>query len=722
MGLILSILVACMGACELIALCANVRRNITSSPVRGDLSTISDRYVKELKGSGSNTVPNSQTTLNEFIKTASNSTRLNSHEDVEMEYKKSKQKCRSPSPRKFLITEKEIDSERSSPSSRHFVVSDDMSPFVRSPAHTSIQEYSIKEVKNSIESPDKPRYVLQEEENSETSIIPLPKQFILTENTAIVLNCQRERSLSPLPPVDLPQVPRNSFCNDLLNTGEVHLDKNISRSPTPGEKVDVILESSSFNTTQYWTNKVLVVPSNRSKSRSPSPIAQKASVSASGKTFLRAPKQPRARSKSENIDHNFESPLDREKKAVSNLGLSDDFEWSFPLEDNKECPPYESFSGYAGKVSNAQSIQKMVNVTSHMRKVTNETENAIAKVRNSFNSENTTAVLTHAAEELKKVSSKENFQSEHGTTSGPKPGEPFWLIFSGEYTKAMNKDWHGQHFCCWQCDESLTGQRYVLRDEHPYCVSCYESVFSNACEKCSRTIGIDSKDLSYKDKHWHEACFLCTTCGESLVDKQFGSKGDRIYCGSCYDQQFASRCDGCHEIFRAGTKKMEYKTRQWHEKCFCCCVCKVPIGTQSFIPREQEIYCSKCYEEKFATRCIKCNKVITSGGVTYKNEPWHRECFTCTHCTKSLAGERFTSRDEKAYCAECFGELFAKRCTACTKPITGIGGTKFISFEDRHWHNDCFFCASCRTSLVGRGFITDQDDIICPECAKQKLM
>ncbi|KAF5288727.1 hypothetical protein FQA39_LY15299 [Lamprigera yunnana] len=296
------------------------------------------------------------------------------------------------------------------------------------------------------------------------------------------------------------------------------------------------------------------------------------------------------------------------------------------------------------------------------------------------------------------------------------------LIFSGEYTKAMNKDWHGQHFCCWQCDESLTGQRYVLRDEHPYCVACYESVFANSCEKCSRIIGIDSKDLSYKDKHWHEACFLCATCSDSLVDKQFGSKGERIYCGRCYDENFASRCDGCGQIFRAGTKKMEYKTRQWHEKCFCCNVCKTPIGTQSFIPREQEIYCAKCYEEKYATRCIKCNKVISSGGVTYKNEPWHRECFTCTHCNSNLAGARFTSRDDKPYCAECFGELFAKRCTACNKPITGIGGTKFISFEDRHWHNDCFFCASCRTSLVGRGFITDADDIICPDCAKKNLM
>ncbi|XP_045493669.1 four and a half LIM domains protein 2 isoform X5 [Colias croceus] len=296
------------------------------------------------------------------------------------------------------------------------------------------------------------------------------------------------------------------------------------------------------------------------------------------------------------------------------------------------------------------------------------------------------------------------------------------LIFSDEYTKAMNKDWHSGHFCCWQCDESLTGQRYVLRDEHPFCIKCYENAFANGCEECNKTIGIDSKDLSYKDKHWHEACFLCAKCRVSLVDKQFGSKHDKIYCGNCYDAQFASRCDGCGQVFRAGTKKMEYKTRQWHEKCFCCVVCKNPIGTKSFIPREQEIYCAGCYEDKFATRCVKCNKIITQGGVTYKSEPWHRECFTCTNCDTSLAGQRFTSRDEKPYCADCFGELFAKRCTSCTKPITGIGGTRFISFEDRHWHNDCFICAMCKTSLVGKGFITDGPDVICPECAKQKLM
>ncbi|CAB0009128.1 unnamed protein product [Nesidiocoris tenuis] len=132
----------------------------------------------------------------------------------------------------------------------------------------------------------------------------------------------------------------------------------------------------------------------------------------------------------------------------------------------------------------------------------------------------------------------------------------------------MSKDWHSGHFCCWQCDESLTGQRYVLRDDHPYCIKCYESVFANTCDECNKTIGIDSKDLSYKDKHWHEACFFCNKCRVSLVDKQFGSKADKIYCGNCYDAQFASRCDGCGQIFRAGEQREKSRGEKF-QKFFC---------------------------------------------------------------------------------------------------------------------------------------------------------
>ncbi|RCN48503.1 LIM domain protein [Ancylostoma caninum] len=68
------------------------------------------------------------------------------------------------------------------------------------------------------------------------------------------------------------------------------------------------------------------------------------------------------------------------------------------------------------------------------------------------------------------------------------------------------------------------------------------------------------EDLSYKDKHWHEHCFLCNMCKISLVDMPFGSKNDRIFCSNCYDQAFATRCDGCNEIFRAGLDEIYAKT------------------------------------------------------------------------------------------------------------------------------------------------------------------
>ena len=35
--------------------------------------------------------------------------------------------------------------------------------------------------------------------------------------------------------------------------------------------------------------------------------------------------------------------------------------------------------------------------------------------------------------------------------------------------------------------------RYVLRDDHPFCIRCYENAFANNCDDCGKVIGIDSK-------------------------------------------------------------------------------------------------------------------------------------------------------------------------------------------------------------------------------------
>ena len=218
------------------------------------------------------------------------------------------------------------------------------------------------------------------------------------------------------------------------------------------------------------------------------------------------------------------------------------------------------------------------------------------------------------------------------------------LIFAGTYTRAMDRDWHSHHFSCWHCDAKLTGQKYVLTDLRPTCITCYESHFASKCQSCGKMIGLECRDVSYKDLHWHEDCFKCGACGASLLQQPFAATSSQLVCAGCYDQDVSCKCVGCGLSFLAGTKKIEYKNHQWHDTCFHCKVCgtKVRIlssalteatltvcffkvGAKSFIiPNDKDIYCITCFEDKVATKGVKCHNVLTSGGVTFRGEPWHK--------------------------------------------------------------------------------------------------
>lgn len=71
-----------------------------------------------------------------------------------------------------------------------------------------------------------------------------------------------------------------------------------------------------------------------------------------------------------------------------------------------------------------------------------------------------------------------------------------------------------------------------------------------------------------------------------------------------------------HHLFKffffspVGTESVEYKGNSWHDECFTCFNCKRPIGTQSFLCKGNDIYCSPCYDKKFAKQCVSCKKVL----------------------------------------------------------------------------------------------------------------
>ncbi|KAL8164275.1 UNVERIFIED_CONTAM: Prickle planar cell polarity protein 3 [Gekko kuhli] len=69
------------------------------------------------------------------------------------------------------------------------------------------------------------------------------------------------------------------------------------------------------------------------------------------------------------------------------------------------------------------------------------------------------------------------------------------IIFADECTEAEGRHWHMRHFCCFECEEALGGQRYIMRQSRPYCCRCYESLYAEYCDACGEHIGKEARCL-----------------------------------------------------------------------------------------------------------------------------------------------------------------------------------------------------------------------------------
>ena len=106
------------------------------------------------------------------------------------------------------------------------------------------------------------------------------------------------------------------------------------------------------------------------------------------------------------------------------------------------------------------------------------------------------------------------------------------IILSDECTEAEGRAWHMGHFACFECDRQLGGQRYIMREGRPYCLTCFDCMFAEYCDACGETIGVDQGQMTHEGQHWHatDTCFGCNACRISLLGRPFLPRRGLIYC------------------------------------------------------------------------------------------------------------------------------------------------------------------------------------------------
>ncbi|KAM6975243.1 PDZ and LIM domain protein 5b isoform 1-T2 [Tautogolabrus adspersus] len=172
-------------------------------------------------------------------------------------------------------------------------------------------------------------------------------------------------------------------------------------------------------------------------------------------------------------------------------------------------------------------------------------------------------------------------------------------------------------------------------------------------------------------------------------------------------------CNKCNSVIRGPF--LVAMGMSWHPEEFNCAHCHSSLVEHGFVEEKGQVYCANCYEQFFAPTCARCNQKILGEVMNALKQTWHVSCFVCAACYQPIKGNMFHMEDGQPYCEQDYYRLFGTNCHGCDFPIEA--GDKFLEALGFTWHDTCFVCAVCSTSLEGQAFFSKKDKALCKKHA-----
>ncbi|XP_063067764.1 PDZ and LIM domain protein 5b isoform X2 [Engraulis encrasicolus] len=172
-------------------------------------------------------------------------------------------------------------------------------------------------------------------------------------------------------------------------------------------------------------------------------------------------------------------------------------------------------------------------------------------------------------------------------------------------------------------------------------------------------------------------------------------------------------CGSCNQVIRGPF--LVAMGKSWHPEEFNCAHCRTSLAEVGFVEERGSVYCEHCYEEFLAPTCARCQGKVLGEVMNALKQTWHVSCFVCTSCQQPIRNNTFHLEDGQPYCERDYYEMFGSSCHGCDFPIEA--GDKFLEALGFTWHDTCFVCAVCQTSLEGQTFFSKKDKPLCKKHA-----
>eukprot|EP00004_Rigifila_ramosa_P027354 TRINITY_DN888_c1_g1_i1.p1 TRINITY_DN888_c1_g1~~TRINITY_DN888_c1_g1_i1.p1 ORF type:complete len:398 (+),score=77.32 TRINITY_DN888_c1_g1_i1:40-1194(+) len=281
---------------------------------------------------------------------------------------------------------------------------------------------------------------------------------------------------------------------------------------------------------------------------------------------------------------------------------------------------------------------------------------------------------------------------------------------------AMGKQWHLEHFCCAQCQIPFMDKPFVPSGDQAFCESCYGELFSVRCARCQEAITDRAVTVLGKKYHpEHLLCERCNVplhgkkffdwqsnpvCGECKAKYVAETSPDAVVheCGKCGKPIYG-------EYILLGSRKL-------HPEHFSCAQCGIALRGGNSFELEDKMYCERDYNHLINSTCAGCKQPIDGRSISALGRQWHPEHFVCTDCDKSFDGGKYFERDKKAYCQLHFYARFGSVCDRCQKPVS----SQAVNTMGKVWHTECFKCTGCEKSLAGDTPKDYNTNPMCAKC------